>query len=83
MRGLTFALLTAAAVIGFTATAPHATAQVDVSIGVAPDCPYGYLRRCPLWLRPGRLLRPGVVSLAASSSALVHGFTAPRTSTGV
>jgi len=35
-------LLVAVAVIGFTATAPVAKAQVGVEIGVAPDCPYGY-----------------------------------------
>jgi hypothetical protein len=42
MRGFTFAVLTAVAAIGITATAPNAAAQVDVTVGVAPDCPYGY-----------------------------------------
>jgi hypothetical protein len=36
MRGFTFALLAAVAVIGSTATAPKAEAQVSVNIGVAP-----------------------------------------------
>jgi len=58
MRGLTFALLTAAAVIGFTATAPHATAQVDVSIGVAPDCPYGYYDVAPYGCAPAGYYGP-------------------------
>ena len=42
MRRFTLVLLVAVAVIGFTATAPVAKAQVGVEIGVAPDCPYGY-----------------------------------------
>jgi hypothetical protein len=42
MRCLKFMLLTAIAGIGLTTTATQSSAQVDVSIGVAPDCPYGY-----------------------------------------
>jgi len=42
MRGLKGVLLATVAVIGFTAAAPKAEAQVDVNVGVAPDCPYGY-----------------------------------------
>jgi hypothetical protein len=41
LKGLLFA-----AVVGFlfclTAGAPSASAQVSVSVGVAPECPYGY-----------------------------------------
>src|ERR1700752_4149416 len=39
-----FAILMLASVvgIGLTATAPKANAQVNVNIGVAPECPYGY-----------------------------------------
>lgn len=44
MRGSTLVLLAAIIGIGVTATAPKADAQVgvEVGIGVAPDCPYGY-----------------------------------------
>ena len=41
MRGLSIAVLAAVAAIG-TAMAPKAQAQVEVNIGPAPDCPYGY-----------------------------------------
>jgi len=41
MRGLTILMLTVVAGIFFTA-APKAEAQVSVSVGVAPECPYGY-----------------------------------------
>jgi hypothetical protein len=42
MRGLTILMLTVVAGIFFTAAAPKAEAQVSVSVGVAPECPYGY-----------------------------------------
>jgi len=42
MRGFTFVLLVAVAVLCFTVTTPKAPAQVAVDVGVAPDCPYGY-----------------------------------------
>src|SRR5665213_5012 len=58
MRGITFALLTAAAVIGFTATAPPATAQIDVNIGVAPECPYGYYDAVPYGCAPSGYYGP-------------------------
>jgi hypothetical protein len=35
-------LAAAVAAIGFLAAAPQAHAQVNVDIGLAPDCPYGY-----------------------------------------
>jgi hypothetical protein len=41
MRGFTFLMLGAVAAIGFTATTPKAEAQVNIAIGVAPDCAYG------------------------------------------
>jgi hypothetical protein len=42
MRKLRFVLFAATAGLLFTSHAPTAQAQVGVSIGVAPDCPYGY-----------------------------------------
>ncbi len=42
MRGFTLLILTAVAGCCLMATVPKAEAQVSVSIGVAPDCPYGY-----------------------------------------
>jgi hypothetical protein len=44
MRGFTFVLLAASAGLVFTAISPKAEAQVgvEVGVGVAPDCPYGY-----------------------------------------
>jgi hypothetical protein len=47
MRGFAFLMLAAAAGICFTAAAPNAEAQVSVSIGVAPECPYGYYDVAP------------------------------------
>jgi hypothetical protein len=47
MRGFAFLMLAAAAGICFTAAAPKAEAQVSVSIGVAPECPYGYYDVAP------------------------------------
>jgi hypothetical protein len=42
--GFTFLLLSTAALIGLTASAPVAAAQIgaDINIGPPPDCPYGY-----------------------------------------
>jgi hypothetical protein len=53
MRTLT--TLLAAAVLGFglTATVPKAEAAgVDINIGVAPDCPYGYYDTAPYGCAP-------------------------------
>jgi hypothetical protein len=47
MRGLKFLVLAAAAGICFTAAAPIARAQVSVSVGVEPVCPYGYYDVAP------------------------------------
>lgn len=41
MRGFTVILFAAVGAIG-TAIAPRAQAQVEVNIGAAPGCPYGY-----------------------------------------
>jgi len=43
MRTFAVTLMMAATLaVGVTTTAPKATAQVGVEVGVAPDCPYGY-----------------------------------------
>ena len=52
MRGLAFLMVAAVAGICFTATAPKAEAQVSVSIGVAPECPYGYYDVAPYSCAP-------------------------------
>jgi hypothetical protein len=58
MRGFTFVLLAASAVVGLTATAPKAEAQVSVDIGVAPDCPYGYYDVAPYSCAPAGYYGP-------------------------
>jgi hypothetical protein len=58
MRGFTFVLLAAVAVIGLTATAPKAQAQVAVEVGVAPDCPYGYYDVAPYACAPAGYYGP-------------------------
>jgi hypothetical protein len=52
MRGLRFLLLTGVAAICFTATTPTAHAQVNVSVGVEPVCPYGYYDVAPYSCAP-------------------------------
>jgi hypothetical protein len=52
MRGFTFLLLTAVAGIGLTAGAPKAGAQISVSIGAPPECPYGYYDAPPYACAP-------------------------------
>ena len=42
MRRLAVIMLVSAVAISLTTTAPAAKAQVNVEVGVAPDCPYGY-----------------------------------------
>jgi hypothetical protein len=42
MRGLAALMLASAVGIGLTFSAPKADAQVNVEVGTAPDCPYGY-----------------------------------------
>jgi hypothetical protein len=58
MRGLTFMVLAGVAVIGFTATTPEAKAQVNVNIGVAPECPYGYYDAAPYGCAPSGYYGP-------------------------
>jgi len=52
MRILTVMMLAAVAGIGFTASTPKAEAQVNIAIGVAPDCPYGYYDAAPYGCAP-------------------------------
>ncbi len=47
MRRFAFLALVAVAGLCFAANTPKAEAQVSVSIGVAPDCPYGYYDVAP------------------------------------
>ena len=47
MRGFRFLVIAAVAASCFTAAVPKADAQVAVSIGVAPECPYGYFEAAP------------------------------------
>jgi hypothetical protein len=47
MRGLTFLALAAVAGIGFAGITPRAEAQVNINIGIAPECPYGYYDSTP------------------------------------
>jgi hypothetical protein len=47
MRRLRFLMLAAVAGICFTATTPKVHAQVSVSVGVEPECPYGYYDVAP------------------------------------
>jgi hypothetical protein len=51
-------LLAAVAAIGLTGTAPKAFAQVDISIGAAPDCPYGYYDVAPYGCAPAGYYGP-------------------------
>lgn len=45
-------LAAAVAAIGLTVAAPQAQAQIGVSIGVAPVCPYGYFDYAPYSCAP-------------------------------
>ena len=47
MTGFKLVVLAAVAGCFMLVTAPKATAQVAVEIGVAPDCPYGYYDVAP------------------------------------
>src|SRR5580704_4241693 len=58
MRGLKFVLLAAVAGIGLSVSAPRASAQVDVNIGVAPECPYGYYDVAPYSCAPAGYYGP-------------------------
>lgn len=52
MIRLKYLAVVAVAGICFAATAPHAGAQVSVSVGVAPECPYGYYDAPPYACAP-------------------------------
>jgi hypothetical protein len=47
MNGFRFLAVAAVAAILCMATTPKSQAQVEVTIGVAPDCPYGYYDYAP------------------------------------
>jgi hypothetical protein len=42
MKGFKYLSLTAVAGVCFILMAPRADAQINIEIGAAPDCPYGY-----------------------------------------
>ena len=81
MNKLTLLALAAVAAICFMATTPTTQAQVEVNIGVAPVCPYGYYSRPAVRLRSltATTARSGLP--AASSSARAHGFMVLKAST--
>jgi hypothetical protein len=58
MRGLRFVVVAALAAFCFTVTAPKAGAQVAVSVGVEPDCPYGYYDAAPYGCAPSGYYGP-------------------------
>lgn len=57
MRGFSLVMLAAVAAIG-TAMAPKAQAQVEVNIGPAPECPYGYYEVPPYACAPAGYYGP-------------------------
>src|ERR1700721_2553988 len=57
MNGLKLFTLAAIAAICFAVTAPKTQAQVQVDIGVAPECPYGYYG--PEWFTGGVFIGAG------------------------
>jgi hypothetical protein len=58
MRGLKISLVAAAAAACFTVMVPEAGAQVSVSIGLAPECPYGYYDAVPYGCAPAGYYGP-------------------------
>jgi hypothetical protein len=52
MKGLRHVVLAAAAVACMAAAAPKVNGQVSVSVGMAPDCPYGYYDYAPYSCAP-------------------------------
>jgi hypothetical protein len=58
MRGLKYVVLAAVAGFCLTVTAPKATAQVAVSVGVEPECPYGYYDAVPYGCAPAGYYGP-------------------------
>jgi hypothetical protein len=47
MRGFAVLMIVAVAVLCFGTSAPKVNAQVSVTVGAAPDCPYGYYDYAP------------------------------------
>ena len=64
MNGIKYLAMAALAVAFVAAGTQKAEAQLNVSIGVAPSCPYGYYDYTPYQLRTLRVLRSGVVPWA-------------------
>ena len=58
MRGMKFLALTAVTAGCFIASLPRAEAQVNISIGVAPECPYGYYDVAPYGCAPSGYYGP-------------------------
>ena len=58
MRGFRFLVIAAVAASCLTAAVPKAEAQVAVSIGVAPECPYGYYEAAPYDCAPAGYYGP-------------------------
>jgi hypothetical protein len=79
MTGLKILVLAGAAGLLFAATPSRAMAQISVSVGAAPDCPYGYYDSAPYGCAPDGYYGPEWFA-AASLSVLAHGSTAPTTS---
>src|SRR5271156_3784004 len=52
MKRVKYFVLAAVAGMFFTVGAPKLSAQVSVSIGVAPECPYGYYDGAPYGCAP-------------------------------
>jgi len=78
MRGFAFLVVAAVAGIGLTVSAPKAEAQVGVSIGVAPECPYGYYDVAPYNCAPTGYYGPEWFNGDGFIGA-GHGFMAPAT----
>jgi hypothetical protein len=80
MNAFNFLAIAAVAGLCFTATPFKSQAQVSITIGGAPDCPYGYSMTTLLITArpPATMARNGLT--AAYSSALASGITARPTS---
>jgi hypothetical protein len=58
MRGFKFVVLAAVAGSSFALAVPTVEAQVSVSIGLAPQCPYGYYDAAPYGCSPAGYYGP-------------------------
>lgn len=58
MRGFKFLVLGAVAATCFAAIDPRAEAQLSITIGVAPACPYGYYDVAPYGCAPSGYYGP-------------------------